>query len=157
MTDLRQCTREFLTEFIELYKSYPCLWRVKSKEYSDRDKKSQAYEALVQKYKEVDITVNRDKITKKINSLRSVYRKELAKVTNSTRSGAGVDDVYKPSLWYFDLFAFLSDQETPRESTNTMDEESAPSSEGIEEQVRGYYFVSLHIRTKVIEEKNRTL
>ena len=138
MADLRQCTREFLSEFIDLYKSFPCLWRVKSKEYSDRDKKNQAYDALVLKYKEIDQAANRETVTKKINSLRSVYRKELGKLNKSIRSGAGDEDVYKPTLWYFDLFGFLSDHETPRESTNTMDEDS----EEIIEEVRQITFIN---------------
>ncbi|KAJ8884689.1 hypothetical protein PR048_016547, partial [Dryococelus australis] len=141
MTDLRQCSREFLTVFIDLYKSFPCLWLVKSKSYSERDKKGKAYEALVQKYKEVDIAANREKITNKIISLRSVYQEELAEVRKSIRSGAGKDDVYKPSLWYFDLFAFLSDQETPRESTNTMDSKTTASTEEIEEEVIIHIFL----------------
>ncbi|PSN42036.1 hypothetical protein C0J52_12277 [Blattella germanica] len=122
MADLRQCSREFLTDFISHYESFPCLWRVKSKEYSDRDKKGEAYERLVEKFKEIDVNASRETVVKKINSLRSVYRKELAKVNKSIRSGAGEDEIYKPSLWYFDLLHFLNDQETPRPSRNTMDE-----------------------------------
>lgn len=122
MADLRQCSREFLTDFISLYESFPCIWRVKSKEYSDRDKKGEAYERLVEKFKEIDVNASRETVVKKVNSLRSVYRKELAKVNKSIRSGAGEDEIYKPSLWYFDLLHFLNDQETPRPSRNTMDE-----------------------------------
>jgi hypothetical protein len=36
MVDLRTVSREFLTEFIHMYHEYPCLWKVKSKEYTDR-------------------------------------------------------------------------------------------------------------------------
>ena len=42
MVDLRTVSGEFLTEFIHMYREYPCLWKVKSKEYSDRVKKSLA-------------------------------------------------------------------------------------------------------------------
>ena len=42
----KQTPREFLTEFIELYRSFTCLWLVKSKEYSDRNKKDLAYTEL---------------------------------------------------------------------------------------------------------------
>lgn len=136
MADLRQCSREFLAEFIALYESFPCIWRVKSKEYSDRDKKRQAYEILVDKFKEIDANANRETVIKKINSMRSVYRKELAKVNQSHRSGAGEYDIYKPSLWYFDLLHFLNDQETPRKSTNTMDEDEASTVNEALEQVK---------------------
>jgi hypothetical protein len=42
----------------------------------------------------------------KINSFRSVFRKELLKVMKSARSAAGADDLYKPSAWYFDFLSF---------------------------------------------------
>lgn len=137
MADLRQCSREFLTDFIALYESFPCIWRVKSKEYSNREKKGEAYERLVEKFKEIDATASRDTVVKKVNSMRSVYRKELAKVNKSIRSGAGEDEIYKPSLWYFDLLHFLNDQETPRPSRNTMDEiEESANCDESSEQVR---------------------
>lgn len=31
--------KDFLVEFIELYRSYPCLWKVKSQDYSNKLKK----------------------------------------------------------------------------------------------------------------------
>ena len=30
------------------------------------------------------------------------------------------DDIYKPTLWYFDLLHFLRDQDSPRPSRSTM-------------------------------------
>ena len=39
--------KDFLVEFIELYRSYPCLWKVKSQDYSNKLKKKQAYVVLV--------------------------------------------------------------------------------------------------------------
>ena len=47
MADLRNCSCESHTVFIELYQSFPCLWRIKSKEYCDRDKKRTPYEKLI--------------------------------------------------------------------------------------------------------------
>lgn len=98
MSDLRQWSREFFTEFIELYRNFPCLSKVKSSEYSDREKKNPAYAVLVNKCQEVDRAATKDTVTKKINSFRSVYRKELQKVNKSERSGAYTDDIYKPYL-----------------------------------------------------------
>lgn len=62
-------------------------------------------------YLQVEPDANRDMVTKKINSLRSSYRKEKKKVQDSERSGACADDVYKPSLWYYNLLIFLDDQD----------------------------------------------
>lgn len=113
-----------MIEFIELYKSFPCLWKVKSKQYSDRNAKSQAYEILIEKMQTVDKNANRETVVKKINSMRTTYRKELKKVLDSERSGAGEDEIYVPHLWYYELLSFLQDQETPRSTVSNMDEEN---------------------------------
>lgn len=79
--------------------------------YSNRDKKNQAYATLIDKCKEVDREATKDTVAKKINSFRTIYRKELSKVKTSMRSDAGAEEIYRPSLWYFDLLSFLNDQE----------------------------------------------
>ncbi|XP_040166940.1 uncharacterized protein LOC120902329 [Anopheles arabiensis] len=123
MADLRLFSRSFITEFIRLYKSFPCLWKVGSREYSDRAKREQAYDALVAKYREVDRMATRDEVKKKLYGLRSSYRREMAKLKNSIRTGTTLDDVYKPTLWYFYLFDFLSEHETLKEPTSTTDDD----------------------------------
>jgi len=120
MADLRTVSREFLTEFIHMYREYPCLWKVKSKEYSDRVKKNLAYEHLTTKLKELDPDANKEKVVKKINSLSSCFRKELKKVNYSKTSGAGADDTYTPSLWYFQEL-FLTDQGVPRKGISNLE------------------------------------
>ena len=60
-------------------------------------------------------------MVKKINSLRSSFRKELKKVKYSQKSGNGRDDNYTPSLWYYDDLLFLTDQELPRQSVSNLD------------------------------------
>ncbi|RZB40369.1 uncharacterized protein BDFB_005149 [Asbolus verrucosus] len=107
MTDLRQYTKKFLVEFIDLYKSHPTLWQIKNKEYRDKAKKAAAYELLVNKCREVEPDCDKDTVVKKINSLRTCYRKELKKVQRSLRAGTG--EVYKPKLWYYDLLSFLNE------------------------------------------------
>ena len=83
MADLRTGSREFLTEFIHMYREYPCLWKVKGKEYSDRVKKNLAYEHLTAKLKEIDPDANKEKLFNNINFLRSCFRKQLKKVNDS--------------------------------------------------------------------------
>ena len=123
MTDLRQISRKFLLKFIELYRSLPCLWKIKSREYSDRIKEDKAYERLLEKLKEVDADATKEAVKKKIDSLRAGYRRELKKVNISKRSGAGSEDVYIPNLWYFDDLSFLSDQENTRHSVSNLEDD----------------------------------
>ncbi|XP_052873758.1 uncharacterized protein LOC128279076 [Anopheles cruzii] len=120
--DLRKCSREILSELITLYESLPCLWQVKNKDYSDRNKKADAYDALITKYKEIEPTCTRETVAKKINNLRTVYRKESEKVRRSAASGCAADRIYRPRLWYYDKLHFLRDQDTPRVSKHTMED-----------------------------------
>jgi hypothetical protein len=105
-----------LEEFIEIYKTEPCLWHVKCKEYHDREKRSAAYDKLLSKLKELEPNATKDDVIKKINTLRSNVRRERKKYDESVKSGASSDDIYKPTLWYFDLFDFIRDQDVPRSS-----------------------------------------
>ncbi|PIO34195.1 hypothetical protein AB205_0153360 [Aquarana catesbeiana] len=59
-------------------------------------------------------------VDKKIGSLRSTYRKELNKVQASMKSEAAAEDVYIPSLWYYNRMLLLEDQIEARESLSTL-------------------------------------
>jgi hypothetical protein len=93
-----QWTKEFLTEFIELYDTQKCLWNVKSKDYSNRTKKDDAYESLIHKMKQVDEQADSAAVVNSINNLRITFRRKLKKVVASKKSGARADDVYTPRL-----------------------------------------------------------
>lgn len=149
MADLRLFSRSFITEFIRLYKSFPCLWKVGSREYSDRAKREQAYDALVAKYREVDRMATRDEVKKKLYGLRSSYRREMAKLKNSIRTGTTLDDVYKPTLWYFYLFDFLSEHETLKEPTSTTDDDQDMLKD--EEQVQAGFRLQLRRRKNTLK------
>ena len=121
--------KKFTLELIDVYHGLPELWKVKSKEYSDRDKKEAAYDTLLLKYKEWYTEATKDDLKKKLNSMRTCFRRELKKLSDSQKSGAGADDVYEPSLWYFDALIFLRDQETPAQSQSTILDETQEVSE----------------------------
>ncbi|PIO28523.1 hypothetical protein AB205_0011970 [Aquarana catesbeiana] len=59
-------------------------------------------------------------VERKIGSLRSTYRKDLYKVQASMRLGAAAEDMYVPSLWYYNRMQFLEDQMEVRESLSTL-------------------------------------
>ncbi|XP_047543352.1 uncharacterized protein LOC125075687 [Vanessa atalanta] len=122
--------REFIVECIQLYRELPSLWNVKSKEYHNRDKKKVDYETLLSKYKEMFPKASKDDVKKKFNSLRTNYRKELKKHLQSMKSGSSADDIYQPTLWYYNEMVFLQDQETASDSQSSMDAESTVRSPG---------------------------
>ncbi|XP_069616719.1 uncharacterized protein [Ranitomeya imitator] len=110
---------EFIRDFIEIYQSFPCLWKIKSPEYCNREKRKEGYSKLIEFYHlhAPEEQANEAVIKKKIQALRTVWRKELNKVLHTTKSGASTEEVYVPKLWYFEHMNFLRDQEVPRTST----------------------------------------
>ncbi|XP_023722064.1 uncharacterized protein LOC111872416 isoform X3 [Cryptotermes secundus] len=115
---------EFLTRFLEAYRELPVLWQVRSTEYSNRGKRDEAWDLLVQFTREKIHDADLNFVKKKVDSIRASFRKELRRVRESKRRGASGDDVYKPTLWYFDLLLFTADQENPRKSKSSLDEDA---------------------------------
>lgn len=56
-------------------------------------------------YKEMFPQANKDDVKKKFNFLRTNYRMELKKHVQSMKSGCGTDDIYQPTLWYYNEMA----------------------------------------------------
>lgn len=48
MTDARYWSKKVVSNFIDIYKSYPCLWKIKSRDYTNRNLKNAAYDKLVE-------------------------------------------------------------------------------------------------------------
>ncbi|GFS18660.1 hypothetical protein ElyMa_006853600 [Elysia marginata] len=101
--------KEFLLEFINMYREEECLWKVKSPSYYDKQKREKSYRRLLFKVREINPKAQRQDITKKIKNLRTVFRKENRQWKDSLRPGAGL--VYSPRLWYYKDLEFLTDQE----------------------------------------------
>lgn len=96
-------SRDFWYDFIQLYKSYPCLWDVKDPSYLRRDQKKEAYDVLLAKMHEIDATATLDTVKRKIDSFRTAFRREERKVIMSMHSGATDDEIYTPTLWYYSI------------------------------------------------------
>lgn len=92
--------RAITKNFIELYREKPCLWKISSEEYRNKNLKQVAYNELVEYLKSngmADMTIK--EVKSKIQNIRRMVRKERSKVEASKSSGNGRDDVYKPTLW----------------------------------------------------------
>lgn len=116
----RYLTKDFISNFLEKYREFPCLWKIKSKDYTNKNLKNKAYDELVDLCKTVYPDANRDFVVKKIQSFRGSFRKELKKVEDSKRSGRSADEVHVPTLWYYHLLEFTVDQELPTGSMSNI-------------------------------------
>ena len=67
-----------------------------------------------------DATV--EDVKKKINTLRSNFRKELKKIHESKKSESGTEDIYESATWLFQELLFLKDVEKPVSSFSTIKE-----------------------------------
>ncbi|XP_054744339.1 uncharacterized protein LOC129248746 [Anastrepha obliqua] len=124
----RNKPNQIISDFIEMYRSEPCLWQVKSHDYHDRMKRDDAYTKLAKKLDEIEPGATKKSVINKVSSLRSAFRKEKKKVEASKKSGSSADSIYKPALWYYDLFDFLQDQDTPKTSISNLDSEGEEES-----------------------------
>ncbi|XP_069704895.1 uncharacterized protein [Periplaneta americana] len=121
--------KQFLRDFINMYRNLPVLWHAKSSEYFDRSKKNHAYDILVRKYREVEPCADREMVRKKINILRTNYRKEWRKVTQSEKTARSKKDIYVPKLWYYELFDFLDGNDDVAERLTTFPADEAGTNE----------------------------
>lgn len=106
---------------LEEFKSKPELWQITSDSYKNKYLKNKAWKELLEVYVKIDEKGTIEALKRKIGNIRTCYRRELKKVISSERSGAGAEDVYVPTLWYFDLLNFLRDLEIPVSSISTVD------------------------------------
>ena len=60
--------RAFPLECIDVYRTLPALWKVKSDDYSNRQKKHAAYAVLIEKFKEKYPNYTKEDVKKKINT-----------------------------------------------------------------------------------------
>jgi Alcohol dehydrogenase transcription factor Myb/SANT-like. len=108
-------------EFFETLRELPELWKVKSDIFKDRNKKKNAWDKLLDAYKKTEPYANVDSLKKRLANIRTCYRRELKKVEKSQRSGAGSEEEYIPTLWYFEALDFLRDQEVQIPGVSSID------------------------------------
>ncbi|XP_018787740.1 PREDICTED: uncharacterized protein LOC108968273 [Bactrocera latifrons] len=97
---------QFWKDFIKIYEESPALWDPRSMAYKKPYLKREAYTKLRDKLREIDANVQIDYVKRRINGLRSCYRRELRRIQDSKRKG---DNLYRPTLFYFKEMNFLDD------------------------------------------------
>ncbi|XP_022162352.1 uncharacterized protein LOC111028123 [Myzus persicae] len=106
--------KSFITEFHEVYRRHPALWNTKSDLSKNKHLKKLGIEDLIKLCQGKCNGADEAFVKGKINNLRTAYRRELNKVRLSKSTGSSADDIYVPSLWYFDLMAFTAEYEVGR-------------------------------------------
>lgn len=107
---------EKILQLIELYREMECLWDIKSPQYKNNVKRKAALTYISEK-----MELSEEIVKKKINSLRATYLLEKKKIFDSRRTGTGTDDLYIPTVPWFDEMVFLNDVIIPRKTTSNLD------------------------------------
>ncbi|KAI8115983.1 hypothetical protein FF38_01498 [Lucilia cuprina] len=120
-------------KLINLWQEYPCLYNPRNQLYHNKHSRNEALEKITKNLQELipDIKVNDVKV--KISYLRSQYAREIQKQKEFTRSGMGTDEVYVPSVYWYDELKFLREYIKIRKGKNNLemsqiisDEDSSP-------------------------------
>ena len=90
-------------KFVQLYKNHTNLWNCLDPHYKNRNLRQNSLEVIRQ---EMGLKSTSD-VTKKIKSFRSTYHLEVMKIEKSRKSGSATDDIYKPSIKWFDSMDYI--------------------------------------------------
>lgn len=72
--------RKTLTELLQMYKDNPCLWDTSHAFYGNKGARDQALAVMLDKYKLLVVDANADSLKKKIEIMRTSYRREYKRV-----------------------------------------------------------------------------
>jgi hypothetical protein len=70
----------FLAEFIEAFRQFPCLWKVKSEDLKNKLRRDEALQVLLAMVRTKVPNADLEFLQARIKSLKSCYRRELKKV-----------------------------------------------------------------------------
>ncbi|XP_011212775.3 uncharacterized protein LOC105232691 isoform X1 [Bactrocera dorsalis] len=113
---------EFWIKFIEAFREEKVLWEIKNDFNKNKLKRTESWQRLANKLKKIDKDATIDTVKKRVNGMRSCYRRELYKIKKTEKSGAGGEDIYEPTLWYFHHLDFLRENEVTTTGISTPDD-----------------------------------
>lgn len=92
-------SNEKIIKFLELYESETCLWNPTHKDHKLRHKCHDAWTRISSSMDNIPVEI----LKAKKKSLMATFRPLLKKKKDSMRSGAGVEDVFQPIWFGFEL------------------------------------------------------
>lgn len=110
---------DLMFRFMDLYQSHPCLWDYKKDVYKNKSARDTAINNIIIEMGIVELTPA--DVKNKIKTIRTMYKKELALINKSKKSGAGTADIYEPRLlWFRRADTFLRTVSFARKSTSSL-------------------------------------
>lgn len=102
-------------EFIKKYEQLRELWDPKNPDYTNKYRRNASLDILLSILKKINPTATRVHVRRKINCLRSCYRKELRRHLASRKIGPDGEEIYEyiPSAWKFHSMRFVDKIERP--------------------------------------------
>lgn len=114
-------SNEVIMEFLDLYEGEPSIWNPQNADHKDRNMIHDAWKRI---QGSLSVECSLTDLKKKKENLMATYRKLAFKVKNSTKSGAGSKEAYRPEWFAYEKMAsFLHSIYTPRK-TKTSDQVS---------------------------------
>lgn len=111
---------DFIDDFIEEYKSNPCLWKADSVDFRNRTRRQEAYMRLIAVATRHGELYNVERTKQKINNLRCAFRHQLRKYNEVKKKGEKYEP-YCPKRRYFESLMFLKDEEIPEKKSKQTD------------------------------------
>ena len=102
-------TKTAVSELIKSWQKHECLYNTKNMFYSNRHSRNMAIDSIAQSLYPHLPGISLNEVKSKMSSLRTQYVKETNKSVDSMRSGVGAEDIYTPSVFWYDDMNFLKD------------------------------------------------
>ncbi|XP_046473765.2 uncharacterized protein [Neodiprion pinetum] len=112
---------EQITVLIDAYKEEPCLYATNTPNYHNKNLRTMALNRVNNAVLRLRPASTTKECSNKFHNLRNQFNIEHSKVKSSLKSGTGTDDIYKPSLWYYEKLLFLDSYVIPRRNRTSLD------------------------------------
>ncbi|KAJ8976164.1 hypothetical protein NQ317_002052 [Molorchus minor] len=116
----------FIRALLTAYKEHSILWDKNHPQYRNRTERSKALQELIEISRRYTPEADEDFVKVKVDSLRSTFRREWRKVCLSKTKATESEDVYKPTLWYYNLLLFTVGGESEENNEKCDDSVDTP-------------------------------
>ncbi|XP_072392638.1 uncharacterized protein [Diabrotica undecimpunctata] len=127
MSQMATNEKTMIEELLKCYKTSRCLWDVQCETYSNRDRRNEAYNSLLEIFKTAYPDATLAILKKKLENLRTGYKREEKKVISS--EACGTSQIYVPKLWYYNLMSFLNEKPSVSWKVEMLEEEDEETTE----------------------------